>query len=104
MGKAEGRKPSFWGRLGWGLGKPVQWLIGLLYAGICRFLIPVFFRVEKVGEAPRRPCVLAVTHVGTFEPLFVAYASRFFRPRPCSPWTPATPFCGSSTRRSGDSR
>lgn len=58
------------------VGKPLQLLIRLNYAAMCRFLIPLVFRVEGVGKPPPPPCVLAVTHVGTFEPMFVAYAGR----------------------------
>lgn len=92
MGKADGQRPHLWGRLGWVFGRPVQWLIGLLYVGICRLLIPAFFRVERVGEPPRPPCVLAVTHVGTFEPLFVAYAGRTCRAKALFAVDPRYPF------------
>ena len=92
MGKADGWKPSFWGRAGWSLGRPVQWLIGLLYAASCRFLVPIFFRVERVGKPPQPPCVLGVTHVGTFEPPFVAYAGRTFRAKALFAVDPRYPF------------
>lgn len=38
-------------------------------------------RIRRKGEKPRRPCVLAVTHVSGygFDPLFVTWASRHFR-------------------------
>ena len=60
-------------------GRPLQWLVELLYIVSSRFLVPLLFRVERVGKPPTPPCVLAVTHVGTFEPPFVNYAGRFYR-------------------------
>ena len=44
------------------------------------------------GDPPRPPCVLAVTHMGTFEPLFVAYAGRFWRAKALFAVDPRYPF------------
>ena len=67
------------GRIGWWAARPIQYLIELAYAASSRFLVPLFFNVRREGAPPAPPCVLAVTHVGTFEPPFVGYASRFYR-------------------------
>ena len=93
MGEGEKARLKWFRRPAWVLvGKPAQILIGLAYAGLCRFLVPVFFRVERVGRPPVPPCVLAVTHVGTFEPPFVAYASRFWRAKALFAVDPRYPF------------
>jgi 1-acyl-sn-glycerol-3-phosphate acyltransferase len=93
MSGVEARQERWHRRLLWALfARPLQFLIWLVYAACCRFLVPLLFRVERVGARPRGPCVLAVTHVGTFEPMFVAYAGRVFRAKalfavdPRYPW------------------
>lgn len=45
------------------------------------FLLAGLVRIRREGGKPRRPCVLAVTHVSGygFDPLFVTWASRHFR-------------------------
>ncbi len=43
------------------------------------FVLTTFVRTKRVGPRPVRPCVLAVTHVGGFEPLFVTRASGHWR-------------------------
>ncbi|MCS7216671.1 MAG: 1-acyl-sn-glycerol-3-phosphate acyltransferase [Candidatus Bipolaricaulota bacterium] len=43
------------------------------------WLLTTAVRTRRVGERPKPPCVLAVTHVGGFEPLFVTRASGHWR-------------------------
>ncbi len=43
------------------------------------WILTTFVRTKRVGPRPRRPCVLAVTHLGGFEPLFVTRASGHWR-------------------------
>ncbi|MCS7239674.1 MAG: 1-acyl-sn-glycerol-3-phosphate acyltransferase [Candidatus Bipolaricaulota bacterium] len=45
------------------------------------FLLASLVRIRREGDRPRRPCVLAVTHISGygFDPLFVTWASRHFR-------------------------
>jgi 1-acyl-sn-glycerol-3-phosphate acyltransferase len=47
--------------------------------GLALLFLPLLVRVKAVGERPRPPCVLAVTHTGGLEPLYVAKAARFWR-------------------------
>lgn len=42
-------------------------------------VLTTLVRTKRVGPRPTRPCVLAVTHVGGFEPLFVTRASAHWR-------------------------
>lgn len=60
------------------LARPVLELCWLLYI-LFAFLITTVVKTKRIGRRPSRPCVLAVTHVGGFEPLFVTRASGHWR-------------------------
>lgn len=53
------------------------WLGYLLFSVVLTTIV----RTKRVGPKPSRPCVLAVTHIGGFEPLFVMRASSHWRGR-----------------------
>lgn len=59
----------------------VRPLLELAWLGYVLFLLGLtsVVRTRRVGPRPPRPCVLAVTHVGGFEPLFVTRASGHWR-------------------------
>jgi len=42
-------------------------------------ILTTLVRTKPLGERPKKPCVLAVTHLGGFEPLFVTRASGHWR-------------------------
>lgn len=50
----------------------------LMYLGFL-WVFTTLVRTKRVGPRPKRPCVLAVIHLGGFEPLFVTRASRHWR-------------------------
>lgn len=53
------------------------WLLYLLAA----LLLPLAVGVEAVGRVPSGACLFCVTHVGSFDPLFVVRCSRRWRAR-----------------------
>ncbi|MGQ9700618.1 MAG: lysophospholipid acyltransferase family protein [Candidatus Bipolaricaulaceae bacterium] len=53
------------------------WLGYLLFSVVLTTIV----RTKRVGPKPPHPCVLAVTHIGGFEPLFVMRASSHWRGR-----------------------
>ncbi|QAA76637.1 MAG: hypothetical protein BIP78_0871 [Candidatus Bipolaricaulis sibiricus] len=65
----------------WGafLTVPQELIRGLYVTAIG--LLPLVARSRGVGQPPPRPCLLAVTHVGGFDVLFVARAARQWRMR-----------------------
>lgn len=56
-------------------------LLELVWVGyfFSTILLTTVVRTKRIGPRPTPPCVLAVTHVGGFEPLFVTRASGHWR-------------------------
>ncbi len=53
----------------------------LAYLAAIVFLLPVVTRSRREGQVPRGPCLFCVTHVGSFDPLFVIRHSHRWRMR-----------------------
>ncbi|MCS7240705.1 MAG: 1-acyl-sn-glycerol-3-phosphate acyltransferase [Candidatus Bipolaricaulota bacterium] len=58
-----------------GLGLEPVWFMYWLFMWVLTSLV----RTQRAGSCPKRPCVLAVIHLGGLEPLFVTRASRHWR-------------------------
>lgn len=58
---------------------PVMKLIWALYAGCILVVLPLIVKTQKAGTLPPPPFILAVTHVGNFDPLFVVRSSGHYR-------------------------
>ncbi len=54
-------------------------LVWLLYVGVVAILLPWLARSRRAGRIPPGGCILCVSHVGSFDPLFVVRESRRWR-------------------------
>lgn len=52
-----------------------------MYFAVILFILPLVVRSRRVGQPPQGACLFCVTHVGSFDPLFVIRHSRRWRMR-----------------------
>lgn len=69
-------------------------LVWLTYIAAVAFLLPLVVRSRRVGDIPGGACIFCVTHVGSFDPLFVVRQSRRWRMKAVFKGDERYPFVG----------